>query len=195
MHKWTKEHLDYLREIAPGRLNHEITDLFNKRFKTSLKASTIKAARGNHFIQSGVVTRFDKGHTPANKGTKGVSQPNRTSFKKGQKPHNYMPIGTVKVKGDGYVWVKIADPNIWKQSHILLWERENGPVPKGSCLLFKNGDRTDVRLENLMLISRNELSTLNKKSLITNDADLTVAQVGLVRLSRTIKQVVEGDGK
>ena len=37
--------------------------------------------------------------------------------------------------------------------HRLVWERENGPIPKGFHVHHKNGDKRDNRIENLELLS------------------------------------------
>lgn len=49
---YTQEMYDYILEIAPGRLNSEIADMFNKKFGTNLSAKTIKSYKGNHKIVS-----------------------------------------------------------------------------------------------------------------------------------------------
>ncbi|OTN76760.1 hypothetical protein A5886_001839 [Enterococcus sp. 8G7_MSG3316] len=50
--KYTSEMLDYLREIAPGRFNDEITQLFNERFDMDVTDSQMKSLRSRHKIQS-----------------------------------------------------------------------------------------------------------------------------------------------
>ena len=46
--RYTQEMRDYIIEIAPGRLNSEIADMFNKKFGTNLSAKTIKSYKDNH---------------------------------------------------------------------------------------------------------------------------------------------------
>ncbi|MEN6487843.1 MAG: HNH endonuclease [Smithella sp.] len=65
-----------------------------------------------------------------------------TQFKKGNKPANWVPIGTERTNRDGYVEVKIADGRLnknWKAKHIFIWETANGPVPKGHVVIFGDG--------------------------------------------------------
>jgi len=77
-----------------------------------------------------------------------------------------MPIGSTRLV-DGYVYRKVSDvPNVpytvnWKPEHHLIWIAANGPIPPRHALTFRNGDRTDVRLENLALISRRQLMARN----------------------------------
>ena len=39
--RYTQEMRDYIIEIAPGRLNSEIANMFNKKFGTNLSATRI----------------------------------------------------------------------------------------------------------------------------------------------------------
>ena len=45
------------------------------------------------------------------------------------------PIGAERF-WDGYWYVKIKHPNVWRCKHILLWENANGKIPKGHRLIF-----------------------------------------------------------
>ena len=114
--------------------------------------------------------RFPKGHAPANKGLRrpgwAPGRMRETQFKKGERSGkaaaNYMPLGAERLV-DGYLYVKIAEvPNVpytvnWKPVHVLNWERANDrPVPDGHCLRFRDGDRLNVAVANLELITRRE---------------------------------------
>ena len=112
--------------------------------------------------------RFAKGLVPWNTGKKIGSRPGSvaTQFKPGQQPHTTMPLGSERLV-DGYRYVKVADvPKVaytvnWKLLHYLVWERENGPVPAGHVLRFKGGNRMNVALENLELLSLAENQARN----------------------------------
>lgn len=41
-----------------------------------------------------------------------------------------------------------------KAIHRQIWEQHRGPIPKGWLIYFLNGDKSDVRLENLAAIPR-----------------------------------------
>ncbi len=53
-HRYTLEQKAFIREIAPGRYNAEITDLFNRKFETSCTVEQIKCFKANHKISSDV---------------------------------------------------------------------------------------------------------------------------------------------
>lgn len=181
-HKYTKDQAIFIRDNISGRTIPELTELFNSHFKLDTKYSQIRAYAKNHGLKCGVNCRFGKGHAPFNKGKKGLTTGGvETQFKKGQMPHNHLPVGSERVRTprlyrsskDDYIDVKIAEPNKWRGKHILIWEEHNGPVPKGHAVIFGDGNNRNFDPSNLILVSRKQLAVLNKKRLIQNDADLT----------------------
>jgi len=151
----------------------EMTKRLNETFGISYTRAQIKAYYGNHRYNSGVTGRFQKGCLPVYAMHKGEHFSPATEFKPGQMPVSYLPVGTEKIRDDGYVWVKVADPKAWKQKHRLIWEEVNGPVPDGQVLLFADGNKQNVNLDNLLLISRRQMPILNNKQLISSDPELT----------------------
>lgn len=173
VHKFTQDEAKFIEEHVEGRSNLELTEIFKAHFCLELCIRQIKAYKKNHSLSSGFDGRFCQGHTPFNKGRKGADGWEPTQFKKGNKPWNCQPVGSKRVNGDGYVDIKIADPNKWKGKHILIWEGANGPVPKGHVVIFGDRNKLNFELDNLILVSRKQLVRLNKLNLIKNDAKLT----------------------
>jgi hypothetical protein len=186
-HKFTPEQTKFIAENVKGRGNKELTELFNVHFGLNLSVSQIKAFKKNRKLSSGLDGQFKKGHVPFNKGKKGVITGGQaTQFKKGHKPWNYMPVGSERVNGDGYVDIKIADPNKWKPKHHIIWEKAYGQIPKGYAVIFGDGNRFNFDINNLILVSRGQLALLNKHNLIQNDADLTRTGVIIADLYKKI---------
>jgi hypothetical protein len=207
--KYTEAQGQFIRDNISGKTIPELTRLFNSHFGLDIKYSQLKAYASNHGLKCGVNTCFPKGHVPFNKGKKGLNIGGvETQFKKGHMPHNYVPIGSERIRtprtnrisiGD-YIDVKIADPNIWRAKHILIWEADNGPVPKGHAVIFGDGNNRNFDINNLILVSRKQLAILNKKNLIQNDADLTRTAVIVADLyskisERKIKAKRSKDGR
>jgi hypothetical protein len=82
----------------------------------------------------------------------------------------------------GYILVKIAEPNIWKHKHVLIWEEAHGPVPKGHVIMFADGNKSNMNLDNLLLVSKRECAAMNKKHLIFPDADATRAGLLIAKI-------------
>lgn len=189
--EYTNEQLDYLRKLGnEGLFNREMTKKFNEKFGTDKTERAIKSIRQKHNIRTNARNHFPKGHTPWNKGMKGLSiGGEETQFKKGNTPYNHMPVGTERINSDGYADIKIAEPNVWLPVHRFLWEREHGPIPDGHVVIFGDGDKTNLSLDNLILVSRKQLLGLNQRGLIKNHADLTRTAVKIVDLDWKIKEV------
>lgn len=173
--KYSKERIDFIAENIQGRPFKDLTNMFNARFGTHLKASAMKSLAMKYGFRNGRgPVKFKKGQTPWNKGKKGVNFGGKeTQFKPGQKPWNYKPVGTEGVNKNGYVEIKVSDSQKWKRKHRVIWEEANGPVPKGHTVIFADGNRQNITLDNLLLVSLKELVIMNQRGLISADAELT----------------------
>lgn len=172
----TMEQEEFLKGNIKGRYNGELAQMLNDRFDLNLTADQLKAYRTNHkiFGKSGLTGRFEKGHESDNKGKKfpGRGDP-ATVFKAGHRPQNAVPAGTLITRADGYIWEKIAEPNKWRQKHVLVWEAAHGKRPKGTKIVFADQNRNNLSLDNLILVTDSELAIANQKKLIFKDAQLT----------------------
>ena len=201
MHKYTDEQRQFILENYRRMQTKELVNRFNLRFGTDVTESMMKGYKANHKLNSGLTGRFPKGHVPANKGKKGqwLKGCEKTWFTKGHLPAQTDPIGTEKLLGDGYVWVKVDNKSKvpkrinWIQKHVLLWEQANGPVPEGHCVIFLDGDRSHIELSNLELIDRKTLAVLNKKGLLRKDADLSKTGIQIAKLIQAITQHKQND--
>jgi hypothetical protein len=97
-----------------------------------------------------------------------------TQFKKGQRPRNWVPVGTLLTNTDGYLTRKMREPEgygrgqvrgamCWEFEHVRIWEEAHGPVPSGCVVHFKDGNKRRVRLSNLELVSRAENARRNTR--------------------------------
>jgi len=189
LHIWTSEEKEYLKQVTPGHHHTEILDCFNKKFGLNLSLGQIKGAIKRYNLNTGFTGQFNKGNIPFNKGLKGVGGWEPTQFKKGNTPKNYKPVGTERVNGDNYVDIKIADPHKWKGKHILIWEEHNGPVPKGYVVIFGDGNNRNFDINNLVLVSRQQLLIMNRYKLIQNDTDLTRTGVIIADVYSKISEI------
>ncbi|MGD6992151.1 HNH endonuclease signature motif containing protein [Sutcliffiella horikoshii] len=174
-HKYTEEHIQFLREHVKGRTLEELRTMFNAKFNAHISQSSLSNAKTRYGLKSGIKGgQFEKGFKPWNKGLKGLDTGGKeTRFKKGNKPLNSRPVGFERIDVDDYVVVKVAEPSVWKMKHVMAWEKENGPVPKGYTVIFGDGNRQNFDIDNLILVSRKQLLQLNRHHLISNHAELT----------------------
>jgi hypothetical protein len=180
-HYFTPEEIRFIKKKIAGRSYAGMTDLFNEHFglrgKKKLTPEQIHRAASRHKLRNGLDTRFCPGQIPHNKGKKGYAAPGSEKgwFSAGRRPWNYRPVGSERLNRLGYMEVKIRDPKTWKSKHAVIWEKKHGKIPKGSVIIFANGNRLDVRLSNLLMVSRKELVIMNKLGFITGDKELTKA--------------------
>ena len=190
MNKYPTEIRNFIEKNYTGNGPTAMTELVNKKFKTNYTRNQMKGYYKNHKLNSGVTGRFEKGHIPANKGRKGYCHPGsvKTQFKKGHIPVNHRSIGSERKDEDGYIYVKVAEPRTWKLKHRVLWEENNGPIPKGYVVIFKDGNRENITLKNLALVSRSESAELSSKSLWSNNSALTEAGINVIRIRNVVRK-------
>lgn len=191
-HKYTNEQESFLKNNVKGITSNELTTRFNTFFKTELGVGQIRSKCKNLGIKSGITTRFQKGQEAWNRGRFGISYEGskKTQFKKGNLPHNHKPIGTETIDKDGYHKIKVSDDRTvpsrknWKYKHVLLWEEHNGPIPKGNKVIFLDRNRENITIENLALVSDDEMLLMNKKNMIHEDPELTKTSATVAKLIR-----------
>lgn len=172
MHKYTGEEIQFLRDFTYGHTHKDVTEAFNNKFGTNLSVSSIKGILQRNKIKTGSNGQFKKGSIPYNKGKHtGGWEP--TQFKKGHHPVNHKPVGSERIDKDGYTLIKTAEPNIWKLKHRVIWESVYGPIPKNHTVIFKDGNKLNLKIDNLMLVDRRKLLILNRHKLIQKDKELT----------------------
>jgi hypothetical protein len=111
----------------------------------------------------------------------------------------YTPIGTERLDKSGYVKVKIAGSYTWKSKNQVIWEAANGPIPKNHVVIFADRDKSNFDLNNLILVSKAELTTMARNKLLSSDPELTRAgkviadiKLRIAELSGTSKAKKEG---
>lgn len=159
--------------------------------KTAAYLST--AASGRLHADSQIAHRFAKGHATWNKGMRRPGwAPGRmktTQFRAGERHGRaqdiHKPIGAERLTKNGYLQRKVNEDlpfnRRWRLVHVLVWEASHGPVPKGHAVVFVNGDKRDIRLENLALITRAELMRRNTVHNYGPEVAKTVQLIGALK--------------
>jgi len=183
---YTEDQIEFIRKNAYGTDSKKLTEMLNQTFNTNYKVSSIAALRyangfksyiTNHGKRSSIATEFKKGHVPFNKGLKGVHYSPQSEFKIGHRPVNTQPIGTIKMRDDGYLWIKLAETKPsrfgWKQVHRYNYEKKHGLIPPGNKIIFLDGNRNNCEIDNLLLVSAGEHQVMNKLGLRNSNPELT----------------------
>ncbi len=177
--------VDYILAHYRSCSYKEMAERLNNEFSTAYKASQINSFYGNHHLNSGLDGRFQKGHVSCNKGRKGCCARGceKSWFIKGHIPTNHKPVGSERIDSkDGYHLVKTAEPNVWELKHRVLWESVNGPIPRGYALIFLDGNKDNITLENLALVTLAENARLNQSGLRSKDPGLTETGILIAKI-------------
>lgn len=180
---WSLGELAALRRLYPdtptakiaARLRRTLTTVYQAAYRLGLKKSAAylsSPASGRTNGRQGMGTRFLRGMTPWNKGAHYMPGGNIRAgwFKPGHRNAGHptkaeRPLGAERINVDGYRERKVTHSGRgserWRAVHVLMWESANGTVPRGHAVIFKNGDKTDIRLENLECLSRADLMRRN----------------------------------
>jgi hypothetical protein len=143
--------------------------MFNKQFGLKINVGAMGSILKKYNLKNGRDCRIKPGNIPLNKGKTGCPPGSEKGwFRPGHPGYKWKerPVGSERINADGYVEVKYAEEsgpskNRWKGKHVLMWEKANGPVPKGHAVIFIDGNRLNLTLKNLVLVSRKELAVLN----------------------------------
>lgn len=194
MKKYTDDIINFLREIAPGKTYKEIVEIFNKKYDLEMTIKKLSSLLGRKKIKTGTTGCFRKGFIPWNKGKKGYMGANKTSFKKGNKPKNWRPIGSERINDEGYTLIKVSNEGgmlkRWALKHRVVWEQHHKKkIPKGSVIIFADGNKNNLNIENLICVTRNELKVLNRCRLISSVPELTKTGLNVVKLKIKLAEI------
>lgn len=175
-HSYTKEQKAWLRENVEGVPYDVILDRFNKTFGTNITKSSLDHIINRQGLKNGIDNHYKKGKVPENKRPL-YSVSFRKELHKGS-------LWCIKLKEDG-------DASDWYSMHRFIWEKNYGAIPKGMCIVFKDRNPWNCRLDNLIMVSKSEFHKAFKKGL-TEDADINECMFLIEKLGSKIKERENG---
>lgn len=127
-----------------------------EKFGKEYTAKQIKNFKKNHGIKTTLTGCCNQYRPNPHKGEKGWHVPGseKTWFKSGERSWATAPLLTVRQRpGAGnYLFIKIAEPNVWISYARYLWEQTNGPLKEGEKIKFLDNNPSNCTLENMMII-------------------------------------------
>ena len=125
-----------------------------------------------------------------------IEKTRATRFRKGDRPANELPVGSVVVNSCGYKLRKRQMEGSlyerWEFLHRAVWEEHNGQVPEGMVVTFKDSDRLNCDIDNLILVTRGENAALTGLGYRFEDPDLTEAGLNVIRLKNKVRELRQG---
>lgn len=154
----------FIRENAAGKFSKELTELVNKKFNKNYSVTQIKNFKSFKKIKSGIDMKLK-------------TNP-RTS-----------PIGAERLRKDnGYIEVKVAQPDVWKKKGAVVWESINGAIPPRHKIIHLNSNKLDCRIENLACVSQEEMGWLLQLGNTYNNAPVRQTKLNIAKLKIAIKE-------
>lgn len=179
---WTDAEKELVRQLYPNTKNIDIIKLLGRHTEKSVwgiaKKLGVKKSPEYLKLMGGYLDgkrdngkRFKAGEKSWITGKKLPGRTSSTSFVKGQRPPNWMPLGAHKVNTDGYLVRKIKEGNNgglnWEGVHRLVWKEANRPIPQRHMIVFKDGMRTtvleEITIDRLECIDREENARRNNQ--------------------------------
>jgi len=177
---WSPYELQYLFRHYANTPTQDIADhlgmtreqVFSKADFLDLKKADDYTNPGHkNLTDHGQAFRFPKGNRPWNDGVKGQFFGGvETQFKKGSMPHNWVPVGSYRVNGDGFLEYKFSEEPgpyylRWEPVHRMVWKAAHGPIERTHKVVFKPGMKTTeldlITLDRLELLTHAELMARN----------------------------------
>jgi HNH endonuclease len=171
---WTEQQVDLLHQYYPTSRADELKKIIGRNIKSIYTKANAIGLRKDPKYKSDMIawadknrSIFPKGHVPFNKGKKwddymseaGKQAMQATIFKKGNLPHTNTFDGNITIrldnKGRLYKHIRLSKA-VWQKYHQYIWEQENGKIPNGMLVVFKDKNSMNCSIENLELITRKE---------------------------------------
>ena len=176
-HMFTEEQKKFLINNIHKYTYRELTEHFNREFKTSLKI---------HSIQDVCLKRL------------GIKRNKPYHFKKGPKEFNSLPIGSERKVGRE-TFIKIDDKYIegvapnkasnsnWKRKQDVVWEKKHGKKPKEGLIVFLDKDRNNFNIDNLYCTTRAINFMMAKNKWYNKNPEITLTALKWCELFYALK--------
>jgi len=151
-------------------------------------------------IQRQLDSRKKSGEPSWNKGKKmspeEYERMKHTFFQRGHIPHNTLKDGDITIRRFykaeiRYKFIRIAEGK-WEFLHRHTWITNNGPIPEGMLVVFKDFNQMNCDIENLELLTREEIMIRNSIHYKDFPQELIKAAQSIAILNKTIKKITDG---
>ena len=156
---YNKKELDFIVENISSMTIKDIAKKF-KRCNNKILVE-IKALGLQHIVDAKKkASYFQKGIVPANKGKKledfmkpeTIAKFKANQYKKKHIPHNakqnFTEVKRIDTSGKIYTLIKVPGERKLMLKNRFVWQEENGVIPAGHNIIFKDGDTENFDLTN-----------------------------------------------
>lgn len=186
-HGYTKDQIDFLRQQLPHRGHREICADFELRFDRSLSVkSLVNLIQWHDLPRRTEQVKFKPGNR---------SGVRRKPLYSERVQHDSRGSNLlIKLPGPSRAPSKKGNTTHWKRKAVWVWERANGPVPKGHFIVHADGDWRNCELDNLVCLDGRALGHLYIAGHAIppiGDKDLDAARIKLAQVRARVSERAE----
>lgn len=177
--RYSKEDDDYLRKHYPSEKTEDVAKTLNRSIRSvriraeKLGVRKTEEFRRQMYLNWGAKTRFGiNGRYNSGKITKPIGSTRIC-------PYTKMLQVRVTLNGDKKDWV---------YAHRLIWKQHHGEIPDDHIVTFKDGNKENLDISNLMLISKKD----KLKEMSGRYSEIRPIMILLGRLNKEIKRKANG---
>lgn len=132
-----------------------------------------------------------------NKSLKLYGMDNVTRYKKGNLKKQ-CPIGTIRKVSNGVIYIKVKDSSLsyqsgyrepyWLPIQKKIWQDNYGEVPNGKMVIFLDGDKENLDINNLYCIDRRISVIMAKNGWYTDSRQHTLTAIKWCELYYALKE-------
>lgn len=171
-----KEKLEYFKSIVPHNFTKDIIKLYYEKFGETLSKTDVENIKRTYGLYSNV-RNLNKGVFPDHlkdylkKRTRGFQEE--------------------RITKRGYVEIKTNRGRTgWERKSHYIWEQHNGKIPKNHFIGFKDGNKLNCNIENLILLSYTDRIIFNFNHLAMNSGeDLLNTNILISKLMQKSNQI------
>lgn len=163
-HIYNEEEIKWIKENYYGLSNKKFVYLFNEKFNTNFSKGSILHQKYKYNLKPG--KRFE------------------------YSPRCIKPIGYERKNRNGYILIKVENPDKWRLKHHVIFEKETGEkIKKRDKIIFIDGDKYNFDINNLCLLSSSENFIFNKEKFKNYNPEITKAGITLAKIKSKLNKI------
>lgn len=160
-HVYSKEEIEYLESNSRIMTRKQLTDSFNEKYGTDISVKSIT---------------------------------NKCNSLKSYGKEERHKVGDIVKRSDGYFLIKVNnDKKIpkhkrWVLLHRFVWEQTYGNIPDGKVIIFKDNNKENCNISNLMLVDKGVSSIMARCGLYSSESLVTEFSINVATLIKLVNQ-------
>lgn len=203
---FTKEQKEYIFANYKGKTENDLLNELNAKFNETFTLHKLQDFKKRNKLHSGLSGKWKKGNVPW---TKTISKEEWFSHYdleewreihrvKSEKLRKYKNVGDIFKSADGFLFIITSiEYGIPWHKRIrpyaqYIWEQHNGKIPNGYKVTYKDGNKLNCDISNLILVSKKEILYLAKNNGF-GKGEITETLLDIYQTKQKIKEIKNGN--